>query len=320
MAAGSAAITSRSTCPMSSAARVAAAPTTARPPRRVLAQQFLDDRLIRLGVAGANRVERARQHLVVGLVAIERHDVDDLLVDGLRQFSAKLRHEVGVTEDHDPRDLLGVDDARQDVGHFLHVLLMEVLDVALIARLRPAADLHLLRFLPFDISGVRAAAGREYEHPGTVGVHEDGRIPRPLVVEAGQRIEVRPVADHQLMGGKRRFDLHRLEQAGAGAGKEREAACARLELGVDIGRDPLEIRVETCAGIGRERVAAQPIGELAAEIRPEGRSSIAAWRRVEVEAQHRQRHRFERGERIYRFSDDHRPSSALPVHGPCRAA
>src|SRR4029079_1244058 len=112
---------------------------------------------------------------------------------------------------------------RDDFGDFLDVLQPEVFDMALIARLRPAALLVVLRFLPFDLCRRLDAVQGEDEYPRRMRVGQQGEVAWILVDEARDGVEMRLVRDIQPMPFDRRGELDRHEQIGAVAGEQSEA-------------------------------------------------------------------------------------------------
>ena len=86
------------------------------------------------------------------------------------------RHEHVVAADDDLLDAFGAHHAIEHVRNLLDVLLVVLADVALVARLRPAADLRLLRLDALDLVLPYHLAGAEDEDAGEVRVGDDGRI------------------------------------------------------------------------------------------------------------------------------------------------
>ena len=104
--------------------------------------------------------------------------VDDLLRQMLRHLVPQQRHHHLVAGDDDLGDVLLLDDLLQRVDDFFGVMDVEVFDVALIARLRPAALRRALGLDAFDLVFRDHVAGREHQNPRRVGVGEHRRIAR----------------------------------------------------------------------------------------------------------------------------------------------
>ena len=130
---------------------------------------------------------------MLGRARVEPDDVDDAPGDILRQVLAQQRHDHILGRQHDFVDRLVADDACDVLGDFLRVLRMEVLDVALIAGLRPAALLVVFGLGPLDPVRPLQRVHGEHEQARRGRVGDDGQITGVFVEDACQRIEVRLV-------------------------------------------------------------------------------------------------------------------------------
>ena len=128
------------------------------------------------------------------------------------------------------------------------VLQPVLIDVALEARLFPAAAARAARFLALDDRAVHAAVQREHEDARGVGVGDERREARELIAHERQRIQKRYVRQMQLMPWKRRLELQRLEQAAGRAGEDRDAVGLApqflLQILLDARDVPLERRLD----------------------------------------------------------------------------
>ena len=125
------------------------------------------------------------------------------------------------------------------------MLLVVLADVALVAGLRPAAHLRVLRLDALDLILPHHLAGAVDEDAGEVRVRDDGGIAGILVVQAGERIQVRLVVDIQAVVLDRRVELVGFEEAvGAGAGEDGHTVGRRLQLVGKVTLDALHVGAE----------------------------------------------------------------------------
>jgi hypothetical protein len=89
---------------------------------------------------------------------------------------------------------------------------VEILDAALIARLRPASCGDPLPFLVFDGHLALCGARRKHIEPRGVGVHEQRSVALILVYKALEWKDMRLEVDIQTMTAERRLQRDRLEQ------------------------------------------------------------------------------------------------------------
>jgi hypothetical protein len=170
--------------------------------------------------------------------------IDDLLCQVLRQVFAQERNHHFVTCDDDVRDPLGADDPIERFDDVLDVVQVEVADVPLVSRLRPASLRRGPRLDAVHDLGVDQLVGREDEDSRGVGVDEQRRVPRVPGLDACQGVEVRLVADVEKVPVDRGIQLQRLEQLAGRAGEDCQAVAGWLQFGVQVPRDPFEISVK----------------------------------------------------------------------------
>lgn len=224
-------------------------------------------------------------------------DVEDPLLEVLRQLFADHRDDDLIAREHDVPDPFAPDEIVERGHDLLHVLQLDVLDVPLIPRLRPAAHLVVLRVRSRDFELALAASGAEDEDARLGGVGQHRGVARILVEHACERVQMRPIAqDDQPL--ERHLELQRLEEAGRAAGKERESLRGRLQFIAEIPPEPLHVGVETRA-LGRGgRPCLQPLRELVAENDVERAPARVVGAGVEVQAQHRHPGRFPRRQSV----------------------
>jgi len=80
-----------------------------------------------------------------------------------------------------------------------------------------------------------------------VCVSEDRRVPRILRLQPRERIEVRLIADVQPVLFEGSPGLDRLEELSRRAGEDRDPVGRRLEFGLQVLGNPLEVAIETLA-------------------------------------------------------------------------
>src|SRR5262245_10233605 len=170
------------------------------------------------------------------------------------------------------------------------MLLVEILDVALVARLCHAAHFVALGLCAFDFPLALGGVRRDDEHAGAVGIGEEHEIAAVFVEQPRQRIEVRDLGDAEAVRRDRRGELEPLEQVRAGA-REYGQSVGRRVYAVEIGRDPLGVALQAAA-LGRVGVRIHARAELFADEGPEGVATSTVWLQVQIKADHRVRARF----------------------------
>jgi len=107
----------------------------------------------------------------------------------------QLRHQEWLcdffTRDDDVIEALLGHDLLEQVDDFLDVLLVEIVSPALVTRLRPSTYLRSARFL--ILHGLLSCLGAECEdeQARAIGIDEQGRVSRVLVVHPRERVQVR---------------------------------------------------------------------------------------------------------------------------------
>jgi hypothetical protein len=119
--------------------------------------------------------------------------------------------------------VLGGDHLVQQVHDLFHVLLVKVVRAPLVPRLRPATHRRATRLLVLHRLVAFRGAKREHVQVGAVGVEEQRRISRVLIVESRERVELR----HRSHVHRRLLDGHvernRLEEVSGRGREERDA-------------------------------------------------------------------------------------------------
>ena len=100
---------------------------------------------------------------------------------------------------HDVIDVVGRHDLIETLDDLLRMVQMDVFDVPLKARLRPAASFAAFGLRVLHVHRVDHPPGAEHEDSRGIGIDQQRRIPRMFLVQPRERIEIRAVADDQLI-------------------------------------------------------------------------------------------------------------------------
>ena len=125
--------------------------------------------------------------------------IDDPLGEVLGHLVAQERRDHFVARDQDVVDVLPLDDVIESIHDFLGVVQVEILDVPLVARLRPAALRGPARLDALDLPIVHDFAGGDHEDACRIRVRHHRGISRKQRFDPRQGVEVRAVADVQPM-------------------------------------------------------------------------------------------------------------------------
>lgn len=170
------------------------------------------------------RVCRGLQDLVFGCRDVEAENIDDPIGQMLRQLVAQHRNDDFISRQHDLLDAVVAHHPFQGVDEFLCVMQVVVFNVALVARLRPAADRTATDLGARHLIASHRGPASEHEQARGVRVGNQRGVRGMLVSQPGERVQVRPIGDIQAMFLNWRVELHGLEEAiGAGARKQRHA-------------------------------------------------------------------------------------------------
>ena len=290
---GAAVINSSSTCPSCSARSVASGPATPSTGAAPRAEHIGDALPVVLGVPLTQRLQGLADDLVLAGVAVEAQHVDDLRGQRRRQLVAQPGDQAGVASDDHPLDALVADDAIEPLDHLLEVLELQVLGVALIARLRPPAHRMAAGLLAGHVVARLDRAQAEDDDPGMIGVEQQRGVARVLVDEASQRIQVRHRADEQLVAVDRGIERdHGEELVVVDGGEDRRGVGRRVEArerGLHLLEGPRQagLRLRVCLG-RLEPLGLQPAQEYVVGVAP-----VLVGPEVEIEADHRRLARLE---------------------------
>src|SRR5687767_12730354 len=107
---------------------------------------------------------------------------------------------------------------------------MKVIDMALEARLRPAANHALVGFCVLYAGLGFKAIQTKYDNAGGIRIADNGGISRILVDESGQRVKVRLIQNVEFIAVDRRNELNCLKEAAlGGTGKDSDRVRGRVE-------------------------------------------------------------------------------------------
>ena len=201
---------------------------------------LVDERLhdvAQLGVGGMSIGARPPDH---GLLELGREDVGEL---GPRLVSC---------DDDDSRPPECPEEPFELVGDGLVVLEVEIADVALVARLRPATlVVPALGFLG-PVGDLLEAAAPEREHAPLLAPDDgDDRAVAPSD-QRDERAEQEIVGDAGRVGDLPRQREHAPDVVQAGREHGEPAGAVTIELPVEVLREPLEIRLEAGLDLVRE--------------------------------------------------------------------
>ena len=152
---------------------------------------------------------------MLGRADVERQRVDDLFGDLLAELIAQQRQDHLVAGEQDRRDAFVADEPGERIRHLLRMLQVVVVDVALIARLRPAAHLVPAGLGSLDCGGLLDSVRRDDEQPRLAGVGDQHDEPGIAIDQMRERIEVRLIRNVQTVPIDGRGERHRFEQVGA---------------------------------------------------------------------------------------------------------
>src|SRR5207248_10279783 len=141
---------------------------------------------------------------------IEAADLDHALGEHLRQRLADERDRDLVAGQGHALDSLLAHDGIERLDELLRVLAVELVDVTLIARLRPAAGGRARELRILDALALPDTAQGDDEDARLVRIGDGHRVAAPLVEQPRERIEMRHTADDEL-GLDRRAQLDGLE-------------------------------------------------------------------------------------------------------------
>jgi hypothetical protein len=114
-----------------------------------------------------------------------------------------------------------------------------------------------------------------------------------LIIEPRQRIQMRTVADDQLIAIECHLELIRVEEVRASAREQRHPACGWLELNRHVLFNTLDVALEAQTFLGPIRVGLHALAQLFSKERVKQRTTRAANASVEVDAQQGEPRRFE---------------------------
>jgi hypothetical protein len=123
----------------------------------------------------------------------------------------------------------------------------------LVAGLRPPTDLNPMNFLSFHLLSIYGMAEPEDEDARCVGVGKHRSVPRVLLIETGQMIQVRLVVGVDAVVADRSRQLDCLEElCRAPAGENSDSLCSRVDFVSNERNDSLHVPIETVT-LGRTR-------------------------------------------------------------------
>lgn len=137
-----------------------------------------------------------------------------------------------------------------------------------------------------DVLLTAGAAQTEHEQPCRVGIHQQRRVPRVLVIQPRERIEMRNGPDEEPVLIEGHIELDRLEKPVCGrTRKEREAVGGRRNFRTQVLADSVRIALEALSGVTLERPPA--FEKCLAQERLVIVVAVLIGPQVEIEAQHR---------------------------------
>src|SRR5947209_7334466 len=268
--------------------------------RAVLVQKFLDLFNVRLRVVAVHGFERLFEDFVFGRVDVEAEHVHDTLGDRFRELLFEKGNDHLVAREDDVLDVVLAHDLLQLVGDLFGVLQMVVLQVALVAHLRPAADLRAARLDVLHLVALQGLAATEDEQARAVRVGDEHGVARVLIHQARERVEVRLVVNVEAVILDRRGELDGLEEIiRARAGEDRRAVRLWPKLFRQVFVDALGVAVEALARGAVRRVGARALRELFAQEALEVLPPAVVRLRVQVKTYDRQSDRLELREAVY---------------------
>jgi hypothetical protein len=89
---------------------------------------------------------------------------------------------------------------------------MKIFEVALVSCLRGAAHRMTASLHAGQLHALFDGPQAEHNDPRAVGIEQDGGVPRVLVYQAHERIDVGRLADEQPVVANRRLELNRFEE------------------------------------------------------------------------------------------------------------
>lgn len=194
------------------------------------------------------RLCRGLQDLVFGCRDVKAEDIDNPVGQMLRQLVAQHGNDHVISREHDPLDAVLAHYLFERVDEFLRVMQMIVLDMALVPRLRPAADRAPADFRPGDLTAAHRDPASEHEQPRRVCIGNERGVGGILVSQPGEWVQMRSIGDIQAMPLHRRVELHVLEEPiGAGAGKQRHGVGGGAQRVAQIRGDAPGIALEAGA-------------------------------------------------------------------------
>src|ERR1039457_2615520 len=153
-------------------------------------EQFFDlsvgqgfERLLQLGESGG-------QDILLGRMNIESHYLyhrDQFL----RQLFLKKRNHRRISSQDDVTYFVFADNLSQAFDELFGVLLVRVPHTPLVTRLRPSTDLNPMNFLAFHLLRVDDMAQPEDEDTRRVHIRQYRGVPRILLIETCQMIQMR---------------------------------------------------------------------------------------------------------------------------------
>src|SRR5207248_9119818 len=139
-------------------------------------------------------LQRLRQDLRLGRREVEAADLDHALGEHLRQRLADERDRDLVAGQGHALDSLLAHDGIERLDELLRVLAVELVDVTLIARLRPAASGRPRELRILDALALPDTAQGDDEDARLVRIGDGHRVAAPLVEQPPEPVETRQTA------------------------------------------------------------------------------------------------------------------------------
>ena len=190
--------------------------------------------------------------LRLGRMSVGARPADHGLFELGREHVRELRPRLVPRDDDDPRPAEPAEDAVELPGDGLVVLEVQVLDVALVARLRPAALVMLARRLLGAVRDLRELAAPQREHASLLAADDGDDCAVAAADQRHERAEQEVIRDSSRvcdLPGKRE---HAPDVVRA-CSEDREAMRAvPVELLAEVATEPVEVGLQPRFGLVRE--------------------------------------------------------------------
>src|SRR5436309_12210827 len=112
---------------------------------------------------------------------LEFQDVDDLRRELFRELVLDQRNVDVIAGEHDMLDFLLAHDAFEHVNQFSRVIGLKLLDMTLVALLRPSSTSRAVDLVAFDRFGSDRSAATKDEHARSMAISQNHRVDRVLI-------------------------------------------------------------------------------------------------------------------------------------------